>query len=236
MFKDGYKPGTEDYRWEHVKRMFCYPTWKWQLFNFGFIAFFQNWLLMGIALPLWFIQTNKPTRATIKQEPFNWLDLVLTLVWLMFFAIEVVADKQQFRFQTNKYRFLEMSLKQKKAFKEQSTVDDLSDYKRGFCTTGLFRYSRHPNFCGELGMWWTIAGFTLSSQLGYITRNFHVVKLLPLNFGFVGIVCLTLLFHESTKLTEKITSAKYADYKEYQGKVSRILLGLPGRMNAKKLD
>ncbi len=216
--------------------MFCYPTWKWQLFNFGFIAFFQNWLLMGIALPLWFIQTNKPTRATIKQEPFNWLDLVLTLVWLMFFAIEVVADKQQFRFQTNKYRFLEMSLKQKKAFKEQSTVEDLSDYKRGFCTTGLFRYSRHPNFCGELGMWWTIAGFTLSSQLGYITRNLHVVNLLPLNFGFVGIVCLTLLFHESTKLTEKITSAKYADYKEYQGKVSRILLGLPGRMNAKKLD
>jgi len=67
-------------------------------------------------------------------------------------------------------------------------------------------------------------------------RNLHVVNLLPLNFGFVGIVCLTLLFHESTKLTEKITSAKYADYKEYQGKVSRILLGLPGRMNAKKLD
>jgi len=216
--------------------MFSYPTLKWQLFNFGFIAFFQSWLLMGLTLPFWFIQTNKSTQSTYKQEPFNWLDLLLTLIWLTFFIIEVVADRQQFRFQTSKYKYLGMSLKQKKLFREQSTVEDLSDYKRGFITTGLFRYSRHPNFFGELGMWWTIAGFTISSQLGYIMRNFNILKVLPINYGFLGIICLTMLFHASTNLTEKISSGKYVDYTEYKSKVSRIIFGLPGKMNAKKID
>lgn len=234
--KDGYKRGSEDYRWFYVKKMFHYPTWKWHLFNFGFIAFFQNWLIFGFTIPFWFIQTNKPSRNSYRQEPLNWLDLLLALVWLGFYILEVTADNQQLRFQTNKYKYMSMSLKNKKIFKENSTDEDMADYKRGFCTTGLFRYSRHPNFCGELGMWWTIAAFTISSQLSYITKNFHVMKILPFNFGFIGIVGLSLLFHKSTELTEKITSDKYPDYKEYQTKVSRVLIGLPGKMDLKKSE
>lgn len=234
--KGGFNRGSEDYRWEHVKKQFWYPTWKWQLFNLGFIAILQNWLLMSITIPMWFIQTNKPTRNTSRQEPFNCMDLLFSVLWLGFFAMEVIADRQQFKFQTNKYKYQSLSLKNKKVFREQSTVEDMSDYKRGFCTQGLFRYSRHPNFCGELGMWWTIAMFTVSGQYGYMGRNFHVMKLVPFNFGFIGVFCLTLLFHKSTELTEKITSEKYPDYREYQAKVSRIVFGAAGKMNEKKLD
>lgn len=228
--KDGYKRGSEDYRWEHVKKMFNYPQKKitFHIFNFAFIAFFQNWLLFSISLPFWFIQTNKSTKFQFKQEPLNWFDLLLICVWIFFFSFEVIGDKKQFEFQTNKYKWLGMSLKNKKIFKETVSTEDMEDFKRGYCTTGLFSYTRHPNFFGEIGMWWTIATFSLSSQLNYITKNFVFTKILPFNYAFIGALCYTILFHKSTELTEKITASKYPSYKEYQQKVNRIFVGFSG--------
>lgn len=233
--KGGYQRGHEDYRWVHVKKMFGYPEtkWKFHLLNFFFIAFFQCWLLYALTFSMWFIQTNKTTKNSYKQEPFNWLDMVLSLLWLTFFAIEVIGDSQQFKFQTTKYKYLDMSIKGKKQFKEEASEELMADIKRGFLTRGLWRYSRHPNFFGELGMWWTIAAFSISCQLTHITRNFSYVKLLPFNYAFIGVVCLTALFHESTKLTERITSSKYSDYKQYKNSVSRIIFWLPGNMSKK---
>ena len=69
----GYKIGEEDYRWVHVKKMFSYPEKKikFHIFNFVFIAFIQNWLLLSLTLPLWFIQTHI-CNETRTQEKFNW--------------------------------------------------------------------------------------------------------------------------------------------------------------------
>ena len=39
-----------------------------------------------------------------------------------------------------------------------------ADLDRGFLTHGLFRFSRHPNYFGELGVWWTI--YILGSAVG----------------------------------------------------------------------
>ena len=79
----------EDYRWEHVKRKFDYPNTKaaFHVFNFVFMAFIQNWILLGYALPLWFIQTNLKS-----QETFNVLDIVIALAYLIFYSIEAIAD------------------------------------------------------------------------------------------------------------------------------------------------
>lgn len=37
--------------------------------------------------------------------------------------------------------------------REDSLEEDL---ERGFLTQGLFGRSRHPNYFGELGFWWTL--------------------------------------------------------------------------------
>lgn len=89
----------EDYRWLHVKAQFNYPAEKlrWHLMNFFFIAFIQNWLLLGLASPLWFIHKN-------RTDGFNWLDTLFTVMFLVFFAIETIADEQQYDFQTKKRR------------------------------------------------------------------------------------------------------------------------------------
>ncbi len=57
------------------------------MFNFVFMGFIQNWILLGYTLPLWFIQTNFKS-----QEPFNVYDIVVAILYLIFFSIEAIAD------------------------------------------------------------------------------------------------------------------------------------------------
>jgi steroid 5-alpha reductase family enzyme len=211
--KGGYEWSSEDYRWVHVRKMFNYPQSKvlFHIFNFGFVAFLQNYLLMAIVMPMWFIQTNPSLK---RQEPFNKLDLVACLLFILFFSIEIIADQQQWHFQTRKYQWLEKK-------RTDFNASEVQDFKRGFLITGLFKYSRHPNFFGELSIWWTIYFFSLASQYSYLTRNLNAWSFI--NYSFLGAFTLSLLFHESTKLTERITAAKYPEYKKYQQRVSRII-------------
>jgi steroid 5-alpha reductase family enzyme len=129
--KGGYKKGEEDYRWTHVKKMFYYPEIKiiFHLFNFVFIAFIQNWLLLSLALPLWTVQTNA------KEKMLNIYDLVLAGFFFIFFLIEVVADEQQWHFQQNKKKWLKSNDN-----KLKFSSNEINDFKQGFLTQGLFRY------------------------------------------------------------------------------------------------
>jgi steroid 5-alpha reductase family enzyme len=56
------------------------------------------------------------------------------------------------------------------------------DFKRGFITSGLFRYSRHPNFFAEQCVWWALALFSVA-----VTGDWT-------HWTFVGAVLLSLLF------------------------------------------
>ena len=51
------------------------------------MGFIQNWILLGYTLPLWFIQTHFKS-----QEPFNQFDVVVAVLYLIFFSIEAIAD------------------------------------------------------------------------------------------------------------------------------------------------
>jgi steroid 5-alpha reductase family enzyme len=214
--KGGYSLKEEDYRWVHVRKMFNYPEKKlvFHLFNFGFTAFIQNWLLLGLAVPIWYIQSN-PTMK--RQESYNVLDILLAVVFLVLLSIEYTADEQQWTFQSRKHRWLADPRSGKYSLKE------ISDFKRGFLVDGLFKYSRHPNFFAEVLMWWTVYAFTISAQLNRLNApgGFHALSLL--NYSILAPAILTWLFHGSTNLTERISTSKYKEYKEYQAQVSRII-------------
>lgn len=124
--KGGYKKGEEDYRWTHVKKMFYYPEIKilFHLFNFVFIAFIQNWLLLGLAVPLWHVQTNKSVQL-------NRNDYLAAFCFVCFFVTEIIADEQQWRFQTNKKNWLNNKL--------TANENEIKDFKDGFLTRGLFK-------------------------------------------------------------------------------------------------
>jgi steroid 5-alpha reductase family enzyme len=183
--KGGYARGGEDYRWAEVKKSMR-PA-AWHLFAFGFIAGFQNLLLVGLALPAW--------AAARHAAPWGALDTLATALFALFLVGETVADEQQWRFQEDK--------KRRRA--EGRPV------AHEFLTTGLFRFSRHPNFFCELAQWWTFALFSVGAGAGW------------LNPSLAGAAVLTLLFHGSTGFTEAITLRRYPTYAAYQARVSRLV-------------
>ncbi len=190
--KGGYS-GVEDYRWP-VLRASMRP-WQFQLFNFFFIVIYQNVLLVLITLPAY---TAYEDRA---RTPYGALDVLLGIVFIACTIGEMIADQQQWDFQSRK----------------RLEIDSGHTPHRQFLETGLFRYSRHPNYFFELAQWWTL--FLMGSvAAGSVVQG-----------TIVGAVLLTLLFVGSTKFTEKITLSRYPEYADYQRRTSPVVPWIPRR-------
>lgn len=226
--KGGYAPGGEDYRWEEVKSWFNPVTW--QLFNFTFIGFYQNFLLWSITLPAYAAWLGRDNR-------FHQYDLIPTNLFLLFLSLETIADQQQWNFQETKKRI-----------KSRGEVLK-GDYEDGFLQSGLFRYSRHPNFFSEFSLWWCFYLFSITAFIDptsfnvatmfrelvnkFINDEFNIMTFTQwsscINFTIIGACLLTMLFHSSTDLTEEMSSKKYSKYKEYQRSTSRLIFWFPGK-------
>jgi steroid 5-alpha reductase family enzyme len=210
-----YKWEHEDHRWEFVKKRFDYPNKKlgFHIFNFFFMAFMQNWILLGYALPMWYIQTT-------SQEPINKADFAVAFVYLIFYTIEAVADEQQWSFQSKKHDWL----KNKKTSKY--TKLEVEDFERGFLVKGLFKYCRHPNYFGDIFLWFAVYLFTVSSQLESLSKSFQISSLF--NYSMFSALLMTGLFKRSVAVTEKIQAKKYPEYAEYQKQIGRLLPSFSG--------
>ena len=188
--KGGYRPGGEDYRWPILRERMG-PI-AFQLFNATFIAPYQNFLLMLITLPAW--------AALRHRAPLGWLDGALAVTFTALLVIETIADQQQWVFQADK---------QARRARGEPIAHE-------FVTTGLWRYSRHPNFFCEISLWWCVYGFSVAAGADVI------------NATIVGPVLLTLLFQGSTAMTEGVTKQKYPSYADYQRCTSRLIPLPPG--------
>lgn len=96
------------------------------------LRFLMTWSLQG----LWVLLTLAAALAVITSDDRDGVDafmIVGMVVWVIGFAIEVVADRQ------------------KSAFR----ADPANDGR--FITTGLWAWSRHPNYFGEITLWTGIA-------------------------------------------------------------------------------
>ena len=185
--KGGYA-GGEDYRWAVVRHW--YPGWRYEVVHMVFVCGFQQLLLLAIAAPV--------VAAAQSQTPLNAGDALAALVFVGALALETIADRQQFAFQTAKY-----------ASGAKPT--------KGFLDTGVWAYSRHPNYFAEVLLWWAFYGFAVAATGG-------------LNWSGAGAICLTILFvapGASADLTELLSSQKYPAYAEYQKRVSRLVPWLP---------
>jgi steroid 5-alpha reductase family enzyme len=49
----------------------------------------------------------------------------------------------------------------------------------GFCQTGVWGLSRHPNYAGEILQWWCAWGFSYSSSQGYTDMLWWACSLSP---------------------------------------------------------
>jgi steroid 5-alpha reductase family enzyme len=106
------------------------------------LRFFMTWTIQG----LWVLLTAAAAWAIItgdERQDLGWVAFVGIAIWLAGFSIEVVADRQ------------------KSAFKR-----DPSNEGR-FISTGLWAWSRHPNYFGEITLWTGVAIMALPVLSGW---------------------------------------------------------------------
>ncbi|RYP83222.1 hypothetical protein DL769_001418 [Monosporascus sp. CRB-8-3] len=190
--KGGYKKGSEDYRWEIIRGKV--PPALFFIFNITFISFIQSILLSLLAAPTYVIL------LTTQFEPeITTADLAYFAIELLLILSEWFSDQQQWDYQTAKKQY-QKTAKVPRGFSQE-------DLDRGFVTTGLWAYCRHPNFAAEQTIW-----FVLYQWSCYASKTLY---------GWAGFGCLFLLmvFQGSTWLTEQITAGKYPEYGLYQEKV-----------------
>lgn len=184
--KGGYQPGGEDYRWAYMRGRLS--KLQFQLVNVTFIC-------PGQMIIIWLFTSPVHQAWLFSDQPIGWLDYLAIVVFLLLLAGESVADAQMLRFQKNKQRLRDAGLEVEKPFMDE----------------GLFRFSRHPNYFCEMGMWVTFYLFAISAsnQVAHWTG--------------LGFLLLIALFQGSINLTEEISSGKYPGYSEYQATVPRVV-------------
>lgn len=142
--------------------------------------FFSAWTIQG----LWVLITSAAAITAITslhQPQIAWATLLGVVIWLFGLTIEVIADRQ------------------KRIFKQRQSGNKL------FITTGLWAYSRHPNYLGEILLWIgvAIAAFPALSAWQY------VVVCSPL------FVILLLLKISGIPLLESKADKKWGNNKKY---------------------
>lgn len=192
--KGGYRWMDQDYRWPYIREKMNVVMMT--LLNVTFISFAQNILLVVLVAPVYIC-------ACYPGTPLNAIDIIATIVVVVSLSLEIIADQQQWQFQSAKHRLI--------ASKKRLT----GAYTLGFNTVGLFKYSRHPNFLGEQVFWYGIYLYSVAASGVW------------LQWSIAGTIALTLLFQASTKLTEQISLSKYPKYQEYIETTNRFIPWFP---------
>jgi len=119
--------------------------------------------------------------------------------------VEFFADQQQWNFHQAKEKYKQTA----KVPKEHGYTREQLD--RGFNTSGLWAWSRHPNFAAEQAVWVALYQWCCCESETYM------------NWCFGAALSYMVLFQSSTWLTELLSARKYPDYRIYQERVGRFL-------------
>ena len=115
---------------------------RFDLMKKDFWWFLMTWTIQG----LWVFLTLAMALAAITSESKMAIDIfavIGTLIWIFGFSIEVIADQQKTNFK-----------------------DDPAN-KDNFITVGLWSWSRHPNYFGEMVLWIGIAVIAFPVLIGW---------------------------------------------------------------------
>jgi steroid 5-alpha reductase family enzyme len=124
--------------------------------------------------------------ALASTAPLGSLDLVAMTIGALAVVVEATADQQLVDFVRSK------------------------PARGSVLQHGLWAWSRHPNYLGEIGFWWSLAGFALASG--------------GPEWTFAGAAAITALFaFVSIPMMEKRHAARRPSYVEYQRRVPMLV-------------
>jgi steroid 5-alpha reductase family enzyme len=143
--------------------------------------FLFTWTIGG----LWVFITMAAGLAAMtsaKVVPLGWFALIGIFLWLEGFLVEVVADHQKNRFRSKK------------------------ENQGRFINEGLWSFSRHPNYYGEITLWLGIAFIAFPVLQGW--------QLLTLISPIFVYILLTRI--SGVTMLERRADKKWGDDPEYQ--------------------
>lgn len=160
---------------------------------FVWLSLRQVFLLQGVVI--WFVSLPIQLGQVFTQPPaLGWPAYLGISIWLLGFVFETVADVQLTRFRADPAN--------------TGTV----------LQSGLWRYSRHPNYFGELCVWWGLFLVACDNLLGLIT--------------IIGPLLYTYLIVNVTgqATLDKKLAKERPGYKEYMESTS-AMIPMPPRRN-----
>lgn len=184
------------YRRNHGKpEDFRYANWRREWGKWIYIrGFFQIFLLQGILLCL--IVYPSLLLVTAEASNISLVALVGIIIWSLGYYFEVIGDSQL------------------RAFRQ------VPDNKGHIIQTGLWKYTRHPNYFGEAIMWWGIfiMAYDLTGQMATLIS--------PVVISYL------LIFVSGVPMLEK----KYKNHPEFKAYAARtsIFIPLPPKKNDSK--
>lgn len=117
--------------------------------RYGWFSFFQVFLLQG-ALVVVISAPLQVAGSTLAPDPVSATDLLGLAVFLAGFGVEAVADAQLARYR-------------------KARAKGGPDAPGPVLDSGLWRFSRHPNYFGEALLWWGFWLFALDAPWGWTT-------------------------------------------------------------------
>lgn len=176
--------------WHIARRMsnkpedYRYAAWRKTWKHFYMRSYFQIFILQGVFLYIILLPVLFiHTSETVRLQ---YIDLIGVVVWIIGFFFESVGDRQLRRF-----------------LKDPANKGKIMDQ-------GLWAYSRHPNYFGEVTQWWGIFLCCVALPGGSIT--------------IIGPLLITflILFVSGVPLLEKKYAGK-PDFEAYKKRTSMFV-------------
>jgi len=153
-----------------------YKKWREEWEWFYLRSYLQVWLLQGLLTIVVSLPVINIMYSSQPPIQLSWIEYTGAVIWIIGFLWEAISDYQLYVFKRN------------------------PENKGKIMTTGLWSYSRHPNYFGEIFLWFGIFIFSIPY------RN----NLLSL----VGFLMITYLITKVSGVT--MLESKYKDNPEYQ--------------------
>jgi steroid 5-alpha reductase family enzyme len=159
-------------------------TKKWKKGNYWLRAYVSIFLVQGVLI--WIVTLPVVLAANTLVQACGWFIIIGAIVWAKGFVIEFFADSQLRQF-----------------------ISDPKN-KGQILQSGLWRYSRHPNYYGEIVQWLGIGIIACSARFGWI--------------GLIGPLALALTIYFVSGIPP-IENRKKSDpkYKEYMQHTSVLV-------------
>ena len=167
---------------------------RFDIMKTKFWWFLMTWNIQGMWVFLSLAAGLAAMTSNQKLEADIFL-LIGLLIWVTGFAIEVIADNQKSKFRSN------------------------SENKDKFISTGIWSWSRHPNYFGEILLWIGITVIALP-----VLQGWQFITLISPIF-----IIFLLTQVSGVRLLELRGKKKWGDNEEYQRYIqsTSVLIPLP---------